>query len=165
MRSKILFFSFLLLFFSGIIGCSDKFTENQRDKHIVPFVPIRTEVPLWMAEFQVLKNPYNAVYIRNSYPGGLLLGYKNHGIIIYSTGDSGYKCWDATCTKCTDLESGFTATDIKGQNVVCPKCGTEFYLLYGMPFNKPGETSGEKIYPLKEYPVTISGNTLIINYQ
>lgn len=38
MKSKIIFFSIITISLVINMGCGDKFTENLRDKHIIPYV-------------------------------------------------------------------------------------------------------------------------------
>lgn len=157
MLPKIVFFSLLTIAFFGIIGCDEKLADNLKDKHVIPYVPVETEINLDYADFSHLKNPLGAQYISTSYPLGKPLGYQGNGIIVFNVNGNEYKCWDATCTRC--LEAG-VHLEIEGSDAVCPTCSTKFSLNYGQPWNN----KTEKLYPLKEYPVTIAGKTLRIRY-
>lgn len=153
MKSKLVFFFFLTISFFLIIGCGEKLTDNLRDKHVIPYVPVNTEINLSYADFAHLKNPGSSQYIQRSYPLGKELGYRANGIIVFNTNGDEYKCWDATCTKCMEAD---THLNPEATDAICPTCGIKFSLNYGQPWN----SKTEKLYPLKEYPITISGNVL-----
>ncbi len=155
MHSKVVLFFVLTICCCGIIGCENKLA----DRHPIPYIPVNVRIDLWMADYQNLKTPYQPIYL-NQY-NGKTVGYRENGIIVIRISDNEYKCFDATCTK--DPDAGTHLEITKGSSTaVCPTCGTEFILQYGYPDKKEGDT--EKIYPLKEYPVKISNNTLIISY-
>lgn len=158
MKRKIIFLLLLSLVTAGNFSCGDKFSENIRDKHIIPYVAVHTQIKLNVGgEDNNWAN--NPKYFTTSIPEGKSLGYKGHGIIIFTSDNIEYKCYDATCTNCTDLESHFTQRDLNVDIAVCPVCGTKFSLALGYAF---GNT--EKIYPLKNYPIVKTANTLIVNY-
>lgn len=158
MQSKIILFLILILFFPGIISCEEAHSNN----HIIPYVSIETEIPLWMPDFQCLTMPSQPVYITESYPKSKPLGYNGNGIVVINTGSGEYKCWDATCTK--DPDTGIPL-EIKGAIASCPECSTEFSLLLGIPLKSNSTENSDKIYPLKEYPVRkTSNNTLNVRY-
>lgn len=157
MQSKVVFFFGILVFVFANVGCGDKFKENLRDKHVIPYVPVYTVI-----NFSVGGEGTNWAYQPKYYnlsSDGKPLGYNGHGIVIYTEDNDTYKCYDATCTNCTDLTSHFTADDFDGSYVRCPVCGISFFLLYGMPYGNEHE-----IYPLKEYPITKTNNRLVVNY-
>lgn len=159
MKSKVIFFFILsTLFF--VMGCEDKY----KNSHVIPYTPIDTRVNLWMADFEDLKLPGQPVYIRYSTPGGKPLGYNDNGIIVIKTDEENYKCYDATCTNCIEADTHIEIT--KGDQVgKCPNCQTEFFLPYGIPLDKTDEEDHSvQISPLKEYPVVVTNNTLIIRY-
>lgn len=160
MKSKILIFLLFSAYWSIIISCTDKL----HDEHVIPYTPIDTRIELWMPDFQDLKIQNYPVYVRYSTPKGEPLGYRGNGIIVLKTGSQEYKCYDATCTNCPDADSHIEIK--KGDPVAfCPTCHTEFFLPYGSPLdNENNESENLKIYPLREYPVIISNNTLIIRY-
>lgn len=162
MKSKILFFSVFLFFLAVNSGCGDKFNAKAGDDHIIPYTPVYTEIPLGAGGEDRLSWNGNAKYFEISTPNPKPLGYRGHGIIVYtSDADSDdFSCFDATCTNCSDLESHFTQKDIRGAVAICPVCRTEFALnAGGYAFDNT-----EKIYPLKSYPVEKRGNRLIISY-
>ncbi len=156
MQSKILFFSILAIILGINIGCGKKFAENIQDKHIIPYVPVYTQIDLGIGG----ENPNwtdRPRYFNLSYDGKAL-GYRGHGIIIYSNNNTDFVCYDATCTNCTDLTSYFTQKDLEGWKATCPVCGTQFLLIQGTPTNNEKE-----IYPLKSYYITKSSNKLIVS--
>lgn len=156
MKSKIIFFS-VLAFHLGInVSCSHKFAENIRDKHIIPDVPVYTQIDLSLGGEST--NWIDQPRYFSTSSSGTALGYQGHGIIIYTNNNTEYKCFDATCTNCTDLTSAFGQKDLQGSFVRCPVCGLRFLLLYGYP-----EDAEKNIYPLKEYPVVKTGNKLIVS--
>lgn len=159
MKSKIIIFSLVILFFTGIIGCGDKMSEAMKDKHIIPYVSVYTNIQWKLGGENELTWKNNPKYFSTSTPDGKALGYKKHGIIIYTEDGAEFHCFDATCTNCPDLESYFTQKDLKGSIAVCPKCGTNFSLLFGQPFG-----NNTKIYPLKEYPIQKTDKSLIVRY-
>lgn len=163
MKSNVLFFLILSICFLGNIGCGDQWTENMRDKHIIPYVPVSTVIDMNMADYLCLKTSGESVLIKTSNIGKSL-GYSNHGIIVINVGSDNYKCWDATCTNCTDLKSSFNTKDIKGNIAVCPTCKSEFLLLYGQLIGGGENANNHKVYPLKEYPISKVGNKLTVNY-
>lgn len=156
MKSKIVFFSIVAIVLSTNIGCSEKFAENLRDKHIIPNIPVYTQIDLSIGgESDNWANQPKHISLSSD---GKTLGYSGHGIIIFTSDNLEYKCYDATCTNCTDLTSFFSQKDLNGWIARCPVCDTEFLLHYGTSTDKEKE-----IYPLKEYPIMRSGNKLIIN--
>lgn len=143
----------------GILtGCSDKFAAGLSDRHIIPDVPVYTQIDLGIGGESNLQTPFQPLYLTVSRPSGEPLGYGGHGIIVIRFNDTEFACWDATCTNCQDLTSHFEQKDLNGEIAVCPVCHAEFSLRYGSAFN-----SVTKIYPLKSYSITKSGNKLIIS--
>ncbi len=147
-----------ILFLLGLFGCSDKFAANLTDKHVIPDVPLYTQIDLGIGGESHLQVPGQPLYLTLSRPAGEPLGYNGHGIVVIRLNDTEFACWDATCTYCEDLASHFGQKDLDGEIAVCPVCRTEFSLRYGSAFN-----SETKIYPLKSYSITQSGNRLIIS--
>lgn len=161
MKSKLVFFLLLATSFAGIIGCGDKLADQLGEKHIIPYVPINAEINLNVGGDNGLNNVDDPRYF--SVLSGKALGYNGNGIVIIKIGENEYKCWDATCTNCPDLTSHFEQDDLDGIIAVCPQCSMMFSLQYGTPFNQKENARAEKIYPLKEYTVIVSGKRLIIN--
>lgn len=159
MKSKIVFFSIVLIILTINLGCGKKFSDNLKDKHILPYVPVYTQIDLGIGGESNLQTPGQPLYQTISRPNGKPLGYNGHGIIVIRLDDTEYACWDATCTNCQDLTSFFTQQDLDGELAICPVCQTKFSLRYGTAFNQT-----ETIYPLKSYPITKSGNKLIVSY-
>lgn len=158
MKSKIVFFSLLLVYSTGIIGCADKLSNSIGEKHIIPNVPVFTKILFNFGgenEQMWLNNPK---YFTTSTPDGKPLGYSGHGIVIFTGNGTEFYCFDATCTACSELDSHFGQKDLSGSMATCPVCHTRYSLLLGQPFG-----NNEKIYPLKSYPITRSGNYLIVN--
>lgn len=158
MKSKIIYFSLFALSLGGIISCGDKISEAMQDKHIIPYVVVNTTIQLNLGGQDILSWKNNPKYFSTSTPDAKSLGYKGHGIIIYTENAEEFHCFDATCTNCPDLDSYFLQKDLKGSTAICPKCKTTFSLLWGQPFG-----NDTKIYPLKEYPTQKSGNKLIVS--
>lgn len=158
MKSKIVFFLIVTAIWGTNISCGDKFGKNLLDKHIIPDVPVYTRIDLaiggesnnWIGQPKY----FSVSSIGKS------LGYQGHGIIIFTSSNTDYKCYDATCTNCSDLSSYFQQQDLNGSIAKCPVCGTEFLLDYGTP-----DGNNNKIYPLKEYPIVKSGNSLTVSYK
>lgn len=142
----------------GLFGCSDKLAESLADKHIIPDVPLYTQIDLGIGGESHLQTPLQPLYLTLSRPSGEPLGYNGHGIVMIRLNDTEFACWDATCTSCEDLTSHFSQKDLDGETAACPVCHTEFSLRYGSAFN-----SVTKIYPLKSYSVTKMGNKLIVS--
>lgn len=159
MKSKIVFFFVVTILWITNLSCSEKLT----DKHIIPDVPVYTQIDLAIGgeSNNWIKQPK---YFSTS-STGKALGYNGHGIIIYTDDNIAYKCYDATCTNCTDLTSYFKQKDLDGLIAKCPVCSTEFLLIYGYTSNSGESSSDKKIYPLKEYPIVKSGNKLIVSYK
>ena len=130
------------------IGCGDKFNEKLRDKHLIPYVPVYTQINLGIGGESNLQVPGQPIYLTSSQPDAKSLGYNGQGIVVIRLNDTEYACWDATCPNCQELTSHFTKEDLDGELAVCPVCHTQFSLRYGTPFNLTYE-----IYPLKGYPI------------
>ena len=159
MKSKIVFFLLVSITLGINIGCGDKFDEKLRDKHLIPYVPVYTQITLGIGGESNLQVPGQPIYLTSSQPDAKSLGYNGQGIVVIRLNDTEYACWDATCTNCQELTSHFTKEDLDGELAVCPVCHTQFSLRYGTPFNLTYE-----IYPLKGYPISKVGNKLIVNY-
>lgn len=160
MKSKVIFFLLYTAFFLTNIGCGDKYANKLGGDHIIPYTRVYTEIPLGGGGEDPLSWLSQPRYFSTSAPNPGSLGYKGHGIVVFTTNMEDFHCYDATCTNCSDLESFFTEKDFKGSSVICPICGTEFDLNTGYAF---GNT--QKIYPLKPYPVIKRGNTLVVSNQ
>lgn len=159
MKTKVVIF--LGMYFWMLINCrcSEKMSEKWMDKHIIPYTPIYTQIDLRIGGESHLQIPGQPVYLNTSQPDGIPLGYDGHGIIVIRLNDTEFACWDATCTNCSELTSYMTTKDLCGEIAVCPVCGKEFSLRYGVAFN-----ATEEIYPLKSYPILKQGNKLIVSY-
>lgn len=153
MQSKVTFFSILVVILSMNISCGDK---NLVDKHIIPYVPVYTEITLNIGG-ESSNWADQPKYFRTS-SDGKSLGYNGHGIIIFTKDNEEYKCYDATCTNCTDLTSYFEQQNLESWIATCPVCGTEFLLNYGTPADSKLE-----IYPLREYAIQKRGSKLIVS--
>lgn len=156
MKIKALFFLFLLA--AGFVSCGDK--NKLGDDHIIPYTRVYTEIPINVGGEDLLSWIGKARYFSVATPNTGSLGYKGHGIIIYTSDGDEFHCFDATCTSCEDLESYMVQNDLKGSSAICPVCHTEFDLNTGYAF---GNTT--KIYPLKPYPILKTSNKLIVSYQ
>lgn len=139
----------------GLGGCSKIF----EDKHVIPYVPVYTRI-LWGfggENAQMWQN--HPRYYAVSTPDGKPLGYNGNGIIVYTENSLEFYCYDATCTACPDLTSHFEQKDLNKATATCPVCGTQFSLsVGGYPWDAKLEISS-----LKEYPITASGNYLIVS--
>lgn len=154
MKPKIVIIFAFATFLSINVCCSHKL----EDRHIIPDVPVYTQIDLSIGGES--DNWIDKPQYYQSSSTGKALGYNGHGIIIYTNNNTTFKCFDATCTNCSDLNSFMTQRDLDGSFARCPVCGTKFLLIYGYP-----EETEEKIYPLKEYPIVKSGNKLIVSYK
>lgn len=157
MKSKITIFLLCTIFLSVNLGCGDKYGNKLGGNHIIPYTYVYTEIPFGAGGDDPLSWKDNARYFSTSTPNPQPLGYKGHGIIVFTVDLEEFHCFDATCTNCSNLDSYFTAKDLKGTTAVCPVCGVEFELFSGQAF---GNT--EKIYPLKSYAITKVGKKLIV---
>lgn len=135
------------------IGCNNKAVENSSDNHIIPYVPVYTEIRLNIGgEGSDWTNQPKYIPVASD---GKRLGYEGHGIILFTSDNAEYKCYDATCTNCLNH---FEQKDLQTWIAKCPVCSTEFLLHYGYPADKELQ-----IYPLKEYSVQKRGNKLIVS--
>lgn len=158
MRSKVIIF-FIVTIFSGVnIRCTHGLEEKLRDSHVIPDVSVYTQIDLSVGGES--NNWIELPRYFNNSSTGKSLGYNGHGIIIYTNNNTDFKCYDATCTNCSDLTSYMTQKDLQGNFAQCPVCGVRFLLLYGYP-----EGTEKKIYPLKEYSIVKSGNKLIVSHK
>ncbi|MGQ1908800.1 Rieske (2Fe-2S) protein [Marinifilum sp. RC60d5] len=153
-KSNLLYF-FLLLPLS-IIFCSC--SSNSVDvNEIVPYRKI--DVTLDLNYHNQLTNN-TALYFDNVY--GELVGYKNHGIIIYRANEE-YFVYDATCPHDVESSEHVVLNDPDDDDswegvAVCPVCNSQFMILTGA--NPIGESVA--IYPLKSYRTSLNGNMLHI---
>lgn len=157
MKSKIVIFLLSAIFLSINMSCGDKYGNKLGGDHIIPYVQIYTEIPFGTGGDDPLSWQNIARYFATSTPNPTAIGYKGHGIIVFTSDLEDFHCYDATCTNCSDLESFITAKDLKGTTAVCPVCGMEFELFSGQAI-----TNTEKIYPLKSYSITKVGKKLIV---
>ncbi|MDR1755881.1 MAG: hypothetical protein LBR65_02845 [Culturomica sp.] len=155
MDSKIALFFLTIAYLLLNLGCGDKNTGKLGGDHIVPYVPIGNaaitiggggEAP-WVN---------GSRYFTHSNTGNPL-GYRGHGVVIYTSNGDNFTCFDATCTACSSLTSHFTQANLEGLIAICPVCETEYELYTGQPAK-----TEQKIYPLRPYSVSKSNNRLII---
>ena len=126
--------------------------------HLIPDVPVHARIPIGAGGES--SNWIGSPKYYSSSSTDKSLGYNRHGIIIHTSSNTDYKCYDATCTACLDLTSYFKQDDLKIDIAKCSVCDTKFSLHYGTPINTVIE-----IYSLKEYPITRTGKMLIISYK
>ena len=98
MKSKIVFFLLVSITLGINIGCGDKFNEKLRDKHLIPYVPVYTQINLGIGGESNLQVPGQPIYLTSSQPDAKSLGYNGQGIVVICLNDTEYACWDATCT-------------------------------------------------------------------
>lgn len=143
MKTKIKYLFKFLLLSVVLYSCSDK--QNQ----IVPYVNVSLEINLQLPTFNALNSVNNAILYDN-------VGYNRNGIIIYRNSTDEFTAYDATCPKHIETKTAVVldAGGVAGSST-CPSCKTIYYF-----FNYAYPAKG---YPLKQYKVTKSGNTLYIN--
>lgn len=157
MRPKVIIFFLIAAILFLNTGCDSKGGSQLGGDHIVPYVQVYTEIPFGTGGDDILSWQNNARYFATSTPNPGPLGYKGHGIVVFTSDLEEFHCFDATCTKCADLNSHFTTDDLKGMVAECPECGTRYDLFTGNPF-----VTTEKVYPLKPYSITRVGKKLIV---
>ncbi len=157
MKSKIVIFLLSAIFLSINMSCGDKYGNKLGGDHIIPYVRIDTKIPFGSGGDDQLSWIDSPRYFVTSTPNPGALGYKGHGIIVYTLDLENFYCHDATCTNCIDLESFMTTKDLSGAMAICPVCGMKFDLTTGNPLG-----TEKKIYPLKSYSITKVGKKLIV---
>lgn len=157
MKSKIVIFLLSAIFLFINMSCGDKYGNKLGGDHIIPYVQVYTEIPFGSGGDDQLSWRDSPRYFVTSTPNPGALGYKGHGIIVYTLDLENFYCYDATCTNCSDLESYITSKDLRGAIAICPVCGMIFNLISGEPHGNE-----EKIYPLKSYSITKVGKKLIV---
>lgn len=142
--SKINIFLIISVFFTSFfINCQDK-------KEIgVPNVYVNFYVDTDLPQYFPLKNIGGIVFIDNE-------GYNKNGIILFCSGIDEYKAYDRTCTYKIADNCKLDKDKSSITNVFCPCCNSKFELFSG------SKVSGNAIYPLKEYNVTVVGSRLNI---
>jgi nitrite reductase/ring-hydroxylating ferredoxin subunit len=144
MSSKsIIYFSILFIFLLSLSSC------NRETQVPIPYVYVNYTV--------YLNNPSNN-HLR--VPGSYLLlpGEGNLGIILYrrTLGEvDDFIALDLTCTN-EPLGTCKLALDDTGFYLVCPCCGSKFFVWDGQV------TAGPAIWPLKEYATSLTLSTVRI---
>lgn len=69
MKSKIVFFLLVSITLGINIGCGDKFNEKLRDKHLIPYVPVYTQINLGIGGESNLQVSRPA-YLPDQFPAG-----------------------------------------------------------------------------------------------
>ncbi len=69
MKSKIVFFLLVSITLGINIGCGDKFNEKLRDKHLIPYVPVYTQINLGIGGESNLQVP-GQPYLPDQFPAG-----------------------------------------------------------------------------------------------
>lgn len=126
--------------------------------HIIPDIPVNTRIDIGIGGES--DNWIGQPKYFSTSSTGKPLGYNGHGIIISTSSNTEYQCYDATCTACLDLTSSFKQEDLNGDIAKCSVCETEFLLSLSYPINTEIEIS-----PLKPYPITRAGDVLIVSYK
>ncbi len=127
----------LFLITVSFSSCSDNGFNNNN-----PYLPNYTftaDINLSLPAYSNLKYVSNAVYYSAA-------GVK--GIYIFNTG-SGYNAFDAACPN--QAISSCSTMTLNGINLICPCDNQEYSLFTGQ---------GKLQYPLKQYRVEVSGNSL-----
>jgi len=87
MKSKIVFFLLVSITLGINIGCGDKFNEKLRDKHLIPYVPVYTQINLGIGGESNLQVPGQPIYLTSSQPDAKSLGYNGQGIVVIRLND------------------------------------------------------------------------------
>lgn len=133
----------LLLILPFAFGC-DAGSINNRNPNI-PNYRVNVQINMSLPAYSNLQFPSNHITFY-----GLESGAR--GIVIFNTG-SGYAAFDLACpnqpfTECTN------AMTISGIEATCDCDGTVYNLFTGQ---SPGQD-----YPMKQYRVSVNGNTLVV---
>ena len=115
-----------------------------KENNIVPNIPVNFSSPLTDPRLSRLSTAGGAVEIT---------GYGVAGLIIYRRADNAYVAFDRCSTVNPEMKNVVVLDDPK-ITATDPFSGAKYSLYDGSPVKAPAKTS------LKQYSVTIAGNTL-----
>lgn len=120
------------------------FTSCAKEETLIPDLPVNFSAPLTDPRLSRLSTAGGAV---------TLTGYGVAGIIIYRRADNAYVAYDR-CSTVNPEQKNAIVVDDPSLTATDPVSGAKYSLYDGSPVKAPAKTS------LKEYGVTIAGNTL-----
>ena len=137
---KILILSLLAVF---VLGC-EKGTINNNNPNI-PNYPVNLQINLSLPLYNDL-----------TYASGHYVDYSQgaRGIVVFNTGNDIYVAFDLACPN-QPFASCSSAMEVTGIEAKC-LCDNKSYLLY------TGQSAGQQ-YPMKQYYVEKSGNSLVVH--
>ena len=115
-----------------------------KENNLIPNIPVNFSSPLTDPRLSRLSTAGGAVSIT---------GYGIAGLIIYRRADNAYVSFDRCSTVNPDQKNAITLDD-PNLTATDPVSGAKYSLYDGSPVKAPAKTS------LKQYSVTIAGNTL-----
>jgi nitrite reductase/ring-hydroxylating ferredoxin subunit len=119
-------------------------TSCAKENNLVPDLPVNFSAPLTDPRLSRLSSAGGAVTIN---------GYGVAGIIIYRRADNAYVAYDR-CSTVNPEQKNAVVVDDPSLTATDPISGAKYSLYDGTPVKAPATTS------LKQYGVTIAGNTL-----
>ncbi|RZK79472.1 MAG: Rieske (2Fe-2S) protein [Pedobacter sp.] len=128
---------FFLIMFAGCAKSDD----------LLPNLPVNFSAPLTDPRLSRLTTPGGAVTIN---------GQGIAGLVIYRKPDGGYMAYDRCSTVNPEMKCAVDLDD-PALTVTDPCSGAKFSLIDGSPVKAPAVQS------LRQYNVSIAGNTLMIN--
>ena len=121
--------------------------DNINNCNFLINAPVNVSLNLNLPEFSQLMFISNSVYVANQ---------GNGGIYVTNVGNGNYRAWDAYDPNHAPSSCSFL--QIEGVNVTCGCTDENEYSLF------TGQAIGDPLpCGLKEYRVTVSGNTLVIS--
>lgn len=115
-----------------------------KEQNLIPNVPVNFNSPLTDPRLSRLSTAGGAVSLSN---------YGVAGIIIYRRADNAYVAYDR-CSTVNPEQKNAIQIDDPNLTATDPVSGAKYSLYDGSPVKAPAKTS------LKQYSVTIAGNTL-----
>lgn len=130
--------------FLGLIMVIILSASCAKEENFLPNIPVNFNSPLTDPRLNRLSSAGGAVS---------LSGYGIAGLIIYRRADNAYVAYDRCSTVNPDQKNAITLDD-PNLTATDPVSGAKYSLYDGSPVKAPAKTS------LKQYSVTIAGNTL-----
>lgn len=120
------------------------FTSCAKEENLIPDIPVNFSAPLTDPRLSRLSSAGGVV---------TMSGYGVAGIVIYRRPDNAYVAYDR-CSTVNPEQKNAVVVDDPTITVTDPVSGAKYSLYDGSPVKAPAKTS------LKQYGVTIAGNTL-----
>ena len=130
--------------FLGLIMVIILSASCAKEENFLPNIPVNFSSPLTDPRLSRLSSAGGAVS---------LSGYGIAGLVIYRRADNAYVAYDRCSTVNPDQKNAITLDD-PNLTATDPVSGAKYSLYDGSPVKAPAKTS------LKQYSVTIAGNTL-----